>query len=424
MGKDRVFGGLRKSGVLLIALLGLRGQAQGLEDWFAVISEWSGTDPNAGRAAFLSLVVPIGGRKQAMGGAYTAVLKDITYLEANPAGGAVVDYTELSFYHHDWIGDSRLEGVLYTTRNGNLGLGGGVKLLYLPFTGIDEWGERYINPGQTAYAKGYYTELIASLSTSYNFFSSYYFHGLAVGGTVKLAYRGVPEAIYPGQSAVNALVDLGILTRFNFLKFFPSRQRNFSVGAAVRNLGPPVGGDPMPSMAVVGLAYSPIRPLTVAADLQIPFFLDLSPAELPSVAIGMDLVFTDFLAVQGGLNLKRGRPRATAGITMAFERLTLSASYSLDLMTTLAAFDRINLEVRLNLGDLGRRDRQERARELYLRGLEEIAKGNLVLAIEHLEESVELNPSFEPARESLELARQAKELQRLMEETQTLERAP
>jgi tetratricopeptide (TPR) repeat protein len=109
---------------------------------------------------------------------------------------------------------------------------------------------------------------------------------------------------------------------------------------------------------------------------------------------------------------------------MVLEKMTITASYSLDLLTTLTAFDRINLEVKLNLGDLGRIDREERARELYLKGLEQFAKGNITEAINFLEESVDLNPNFEPARENLELARQAKELQKLMEETQTLPSSP
>jgi tetratricopeptide (TPR) repeat protein len=397
---------------------------QGLEDWFAVVSEWAGTDPNAGRASFLSLLIPLGGRYQGMATAYTAVLKDSGYLEANPSGSSVLTQTELSLFHHDWIGDSRLEGVVYTMRQGDFGLGGGLKLLYLPFTGINEWGDRYANPGSASFAKGNYTEFVATANVSYNLFSSYYFHGLALGTNLKFAYRGVPEAIYPGQSAVSLLADFGLLTRFNLLKFFPSRQRNFSIGLSARNLGFPVDGEPLPSLLVVGLAYSPIRPLTIATDLQVPFFMDFSPAEQPSVALGMDLVFTDFLSLQSGLHLKKGRPRLTAGITMVLEKMTITASYSLDLLTTLTAFDRINLEVKLNLGDLGRIDREERARELYLKGLEQFAKGNITEAINFLEESVDLNPNFEPARENLELARQAKELQKLMEETQTLPSSP
>ncbi len=415
---------MRRFLLLLLPLLSSLVHSQGLEDWFAVVSEWSGTDANAGRTSFVSLLIPFGGRYQGMSTAYTAVLKDSGFLEANPAGSSVLNDSELSFFHHDWIADSRLEGVVYTVRQGNLGLGTGLKLLYLPFTGINEWGDRYANPGYASFAKGNYTEFILMANLSYNFFSSFYFHGLSLGSNIKIAYRGVPEAIFPGQSALSLMLDLGLLTRFNLLKFFPSRQRNFSVGLSFRNIGFPVQGDPLPSLAVFGLAYSPIRPLTIAADYQLPFMLDLSPAEEGSLAMGMDLVFTDFLSIQGGLQLKKGRPRATGGITMALEKLTLTVTYTLDLLTTLTAFDRINLEVKLNLGDLGRQDRSERARELYLLGLEQIARGNMVEAINFLEESVDLNPSFEPARESLELARQARELQRLMEETQRLPSEP
>ncbi len=399
-------------------------KAQGLEDWYAVVSEWAGTDPNAGQASFLSLLIPPGGRYQGMATAYTAVLKDSGYLEANPAGSSVLSQTELSVYHHDWIGESRLEGLVYTMRLGDFGFGTGFKLLYLPFTGINEWGDRYQNSGSTSFAKGTYTEMILTGNLSYNLFSSYYFHGLTLGGNLKFAYRGVPESIYPGQSAVALIADFGALTRFNLLKFFPSRERNLSLGVSVRNLGLPVQGDPLPSLLVAGIAYSPIRPLTLAFDTQIPFFLNLEPAEEISYAVGMDLVFTDFISLQSGINLKKGRPRATAGVTLVLEKMTINVNYTLDLVTTLTPFDRINLEIKLNLGDLGRLDKTERAKELYLQGLEQNAKGNLLQAINLFEESLELNSSFEPARESLDLARQARELQRQMEQVQTLPSTP
>ena len=57
------------------------------------------------------------------------------------------------------------------------------------------------------------------MNVSYNFFPSYYFSGLSVGANVKVAYRSIPDAIYLNQSVFAAMLDVGMLTRFDFLKF-------------------------------------------------------------------------------------------------------------------------------------------------------------------------------------------------------------
>jgi tetratricopeptide (TPR) repeat protein len=393
--------------------------AQGLEDWYAAISQYAGIDPNAGLATFWTLVIPPGGMYEAMGTAYTAVVKDSGYIEANPAGSALLKDTELSVYHNDWIGDSRMEAVVYTIRNGDLGLGFGSKILYLPFTAINNWGDRYQNSWSSDFAKGYYTEYVGTLNASYNFFNSYYFSGLTLGANLKFAYRGVPTSIAQGQSAFDMMADFGALTRFNLLKFYPSLDRNFSVGLALKNLGPPVMGDPLPSEASFGIAYQPFRPLTLSFDTNIPFFLgvNLPPQEI-NFAVGMDLALTSFWAVQSGLDLVPGRPRFTVGTSFSIEKLVMNVNYTVDLMTSLAPFDRISIEAKLNLGDLGRQDAQNRSRDLYLNGLDAYARGNFQEAILDWEKSLEITPNFTPALNMIETTRRALELQKEMADKQ------
>jgi hypothetical protein len=420
--------------VLFLFLCTVSAWTQGLEDWYAALSQAAGIDKNAGLTTFLTLVIPPGGMYQAMGTAYSAVLKDSGYLEANPAGSALLKETELSVYHNDWIADSRLESVVFTIRQGDLGFGFGAKLLYLPFTAIDTWGDRYKNSWSQDYAKGYYTEFVGTANASYTALGNYYFHGITLGGNLKLAQRSVPEALAQHQSALSVMIDLGALTKFNFLKFYPSRERNLSFSAVLKNIGAPVDGDPLPTSFVLGMAYSPVRPLTVSVDGTLPLNLGSSfsfsnlggislgsKSESASVATGMNLALTTFWALQAGLEIKPGRPRLTAGTTVNLEKLTLNVSYTVDLLTTLAVPDRLSVEVKLNLGDLGRQEAEDRARELYLAGLDAYANGNLEDAVLQWDKALEILPSFLPARELRDTAQKALDLRQKMESSQKIQ---
>ncbi len=408
--------------VLFLVLSCASAWTQGLEDWYAAVSEAAGLDQNAGLTTFLTLIIPPGGMYQGMATAYSAVVKDSGYLEANPAGSALLKDTELSVYHNDWIGDSRLEGVVFTIRQGDLGLGAGAKLLYIPFDAVDNWGNRYMNSWSNSYAKGYYTEFIGTLNAAYTFFGNYYFHGVTLGTNLKFAQRGVPDAIARDQSAIGVMADFGALTKVNFAKFYPSRERNMAFSAVLKNIGPPVMGDPLPSSFVLGMAYSPIRPLTLSVDGTFPMNLkDSALSESPSVATGMNLAMTTFWAIQSGIDFKIGRPRATMGSTVSLDKLTLNVSYVIDLMTTVGLPDRLAVEVKIDLGDLGRQEAEDRARELYLNGLDAYAKGNLEEAVAQWDKALQILPTFLPAKELRDTAQKAIELRNRMQDNQKIE---
>ena len=229
--------------------------AQAASDLYNFVSSYFNPDPNAGLTAFQSLLIPMGGLAEGMGMAYTAAARDSSYFEANPAASAVINQTELGVFHNNWIADTRIEGAVYTIRTGNLGLGVMGKWLYLPFTGTDDFGDRI--------GSGYYSEATVGFNVSYNFFHSYSFDGIALGATGKVAFRSVPAELVAaaGNSAIAAMTDLGALVRFNFLKPFASRTKNSAVGLAIKNLGPPVQGEALPTVASLGFSWSPLRPL-------------------------------------------------------------------------------------------------------------------------------------------------------------------
>jgi hypothetical protein len=387
--------------------------SESLADFYYGYSEFAASglfeDPNTGRILFPTLLVPMGGEYEGMGTAYTAVAAGSGFLEANPAGSSQAEYTEFSMLHNNWIADSSLEGVIYTVRRGDLGLGGGLKILYLPFTSYNSWGERE--------ARGYVSETTASFNVSYNFLRSYYFQGLAVGLNAKLAYRGIPQSIYPDQSLYAAMVDLGTLTRFNFLKFYPSRDRNFSLGAVIKNVGLASVDEALPTTASAGFAWSPYRPVLLSFDFNYPMAIGLPADQWEKwyISSGMRVQFVDFFAVHTGFTHRGANPRFTLGSDIDLDYMSLILNYTLDMTTQVNSLDRFSVEAKMNLGDQGRAAFQQQIDDYYIVGLESYAAGNLQRAIEYWQAALELDPTFQPAAENLALARRSLSLQKEME---------
>ncbi|MBN2509975.1 MAG: UPF0164 family protein [Spirochaetales bacterium] len=371
-------------------------------------------DENTGLTAFPLLTIPYGGKYEAMGTAFSAIADDHGFFDANPAGSATLAFTELTFSHNAWIADTAIEGIRYSYRRKNLGLGFSGKFLYVPFTEYDSWGESVHSV--------YYTEGVATLNASYNFFHGYYFRGLSVGTNLKVAYRHIPEVIEENQSAVNVLGDFGLLTRVNFLKFYRARDKNLSVSAVVRNLAPPLG-EAVPSEATLGLGYKPVRPVTLGIDVNYPFaFLTSEPAESWNIAAGVDVRIAEFLSAQTGFHYKGGNPRFSLGTALDLKFVRINMNYTLGLDTQVQnPVDRFSLTASMNLGDGGRFDLQQKIDEYYLAGLEAYAKGDFESARKFWEAVLELDGTFEPAQENLLIVAQTLSLQEQLEQLNRVE---
>ncbi len=390
-----------------------------LADFYAGFSSLSDvpffSDKNTGLTVFPTLLIPMGGLYEGMGTAYTAVSIDSGFIESNPAGSSLLDYTELTLNHNNWIADTNIEGVVYTTRFNNLGIGVGGKFLYVPFIEYNRWGEEQ--------ASGYYSETIATMNISYNFFSSYYFYGVSLGANIKAAYRYIPETISPNQSAATVMADLGFLSRFNLFKFYAARERNFSVGGVVKNLGLDALGEPLPAIATGGLAYSPIRPILLSFDFNYPFSLSL-PAdqwEKWNIAVGINAVVTDFYSIHGGFSHRGSNPKFTIGGKISLTNIDINMNYTLDMTTQLTAVDKFSIEATIPFGDRGRGLDSRKVDEYYIAGLESYAKGNLSKAIDYWKAALEIDPTFQPAAENLIVADTAVKLQESMEALNVVE---
>jgi hypothetical protein len=388
------------------------------------LGEIFGMDDNAGLTAFPVLNIPIGGRAEGMAAAFAAVADDASFIEFNPAGSSMLSRSELAFYHNNWIGDTKIEGLVYTNRIKNLGLAAAGKWLYTPFTEYNLYGERV--------SKGYYSEAEAVLNGSYNFFSSYYFSGLSLGANIKGAFRFVPDytdkdsnSVMSGsgwdQSAGMAMADLGALTHFNFLKFYYSRERNGSAALVIRNLGPPSGGEALPSSIVAALSYKPLRPILLSFDFSLPFNMEnLELSEKPWWSAALAVEVTKFLSMRGGLMAKSGNFRLAVGSAVHLNKISLDVNYTMDLLTQIQPLNRVSLGVRLDLGDQGRARLAAEVDRLYLEGLDAYARGDYSLARRDWMEALTLNPQFVPARESLTILEEVIAVQRRMDELQRL----
>lgn len=381
-------------------------------------------DPNEGLTTFLSTLIPMGGLAESMGTAYTAVSSDASFLESNPAGSAVLERTELALFHNNWILDTRIEAAVYAIRLGDLGFAVGGKWLYLPFTERDDMG--------FSVSGGYYSEAIAIGNVSYRFFPGYYFYGLSVGASAKIAYRAFPDytddqgnviaGSGAGQAAVAALVDIGLLTRFNFLKFYSSRTKNFSLGLALKNLGPPIRDEPMPTVLTAGAAYNFLKPILVSADISLPInLMDPSKSERPYWALGYRMAITDFWGLSAGLLVKGANPRLSVGARISFSPLTLDVNYTLDLTTQFTPLNRMSIEARFDLGDLGRGAKAAKVDELYLLGMDAYAGGELERARDLWLQALALDPFFDPAKEGVKTVTEALDLQQRILDIQKLD---
>lgn len=359
---------------------------------------------NTGLTAFPILEIPIGGRHEGMGGAFAAAGADVGALQANPAATATLRYTELALSHKNHIADSSLEALGYAIRFDDLGLGADLRYLHVPFTSRDDRGRQLDSVR--------YSEFSGLVNISYNLFRSFYYHGLSVGLNTRVVHRSIPEVISPGQSATAFAFDLGLLTRFNVLKFHSSRERNLSLGLVARNFGPSALGDPLPAHIAGGIAYRPIEALLVAFDAEFPVSLEPDvPAAAPSLQTGVNVQITDSFDASAGFRLKGGNPRFSLGGNLDFREVSLAAVYTLDLTTSLQSPDNFSIQARFNFGDRGRLARRERLEDLYLDGLVLLAEGELSQAVALLEEAVQIDPAFNPATETLESARRSLQLQ-------------
>lgn len=361
-----------------------------------------------GATSFRSLLIPPGGRSESLGGAYTGLSDDVSFMNYNPAASSVLKTTQASLFHNSWIADSSMETLSYSMRFNDFGVGAMFSCFYVPFTEYDFFGSRA--------SSGYYSESVVAANASYNLFSGYNFKGLALGVTAKGALRGVPDfsdndgTIVSGsgysQSAIAVMVDAGAMIRFNFAKFYASRDPNVRIGLSVQNIGVGFTGfgsglrldDPLPSSASIGASYNIIKPVVITADIKQPFVLKKGVGYQPfQLGAGVEIKVTKFFSAMAGFQIKGANPRISAGAEFEVNKIRFNANYSLDFTTSTAPLNRISVSAKFVMGDGGREAKEKLIDELYNEGVLLFSKGDYTGAIEKWEEVLELDKRFDPA---------------------------
>lgn len=365
---------------------------------------------NEGLTSFRSLLIPIGGRSESLGSAYTGLSDDAAYINFNPAAACILKDTQMGVFHNAWISDSKMETLAYTTRYKNFGFGTQLSCFYVPFTEYNLLGERT--------AGNYYSETNISVNAAYNHIAGYDFKGLAVGSSIKAAWRSVPNftdndtnEIIPrsglSQSSLALMADLGLMLQFNFLKYFSSRDPNVRIGFTLENFGAAVTGfgtklqmdDPLPTFIGAGISVKFLPIITASVDIKQPINLyHITQSSLFSLSAGASIDFTKDFSLLAGLELKGGNPRISVGSELEINNTRFNLNYTLDLTSSVSPVNRISLSARIMLGDRGRQEEMNEIDKLYLAGLQEYYLGNWEEAIEEWNKILTIyNKRYDPA---------------------------
>lgn len=381
-------------------------------------------DKNEGTTSFPSLNIPSGGREESLGSALTALADDLCFFEYNPAASSILKNTEFAFFHNAWISDSNLETIAGTWRKNDLGMGFKLKCFYVPFTEYNSFGQKV--------ASNYYSETTGIFNISYNFFHGYYFKGLSVGANLKASWRSIPDYTdkstnalikHSGlsQSGLGFMVDVGMLLRFNFAKFFYDRNPNLNIGLSILNAGLAITGfksaqgivfdDPLPTAISAGISYRFIKPAVITIDFRQPInLIDFSQTQKWSCGVGLGVNVTKNLEIMGGFRLKGGNPRISLGTQIDLNKFSIDFNYTFDLTSSINPVNHFSLGARINLGDRGRFSRELEAEGFYNQGLKYYANGQMDEAVIAWEKCLSLNPSFTPARNNIDLVKNSQNL--------------
>jgi hypothetical protein len=309
-------------------------------------------EQNAGLRVFPILLIPMGGSRQSMGTAYTAVTGDLGFIEANPAGSAGYGPLEVALFHREWVAQAAVESVVFAASVGPVGFGSAGKFFYSPFTAYDESGERD--------GSGYFVEYLGILNTSV-FLVSLPRFSFSVGASAKIVGRQVQRSIAQNQSAYAFPLDIGLLARARLADFSRTERQNLSAGVALKDVGQLVAAldAPLPTQIAAGIAYSPLDPLLVSVDFTLPISLYPSrfAAETYSVATGIEADITDFLSIQTGASLQAENLRLAIGGTVRYSGFTVSVAYSVDVIGGVSPLNTMSVMTSFDLEGSGGTER-------------------------------------------------------------------
>ena len=199
----------------------------------------------AGTSAAEFLVLDLGARSSAMGGAYTAVSDDSLAVNYNPAGLAWVSRKELSFSYARWLEEITCQQAAYVQTLGE-------KFTLAVQAGRVSSGdmEKIDDDGNSLGSSYDYTALQAGGSLAVKLLDSF-----SLGASAKFVREDLD-----GHDAGAAAFDAGLMLRFRY----------FNLGASASNIGGELKlyqeSFKLPSVYRAGAAVKPFEKLLVSAD--------------------------------------------------------------------------------------------------------------------------------------------------------------
>jgi len=245
------------------------------------------------KVAMPELLLGVGTRITALGGAGAALSNGLASLYWNPAGLSQVSRLEAAFDHHSWIQDVSQECVSI-----GMPLLGGTAAIGLNYIGLGEIEQTGIAAdGQPVQDGGTLGLSMFGATVGYGMATP---GGIAFGGALKYMREALGES-----SLMTAAADAGLQ--------FPLAETGVTVGAALQNLGLPVGGYALPLGVRVGAAYG----AQVFSDHQIQAGLEtewlLSSGGQSLYHFGIEYAFGRRLFVRAGYTLSEVFARGTGG---------------------------------------------------------------------------------------------------------------
>ncbi len=339
----------------------------------------------------------------------TTGLRRMALSERNPAETSVAGQTLLSVSHTAFGADSlRISDIIqedtveYTSRIGNFGFGVRTSYLYPPATALGTDG----------------TEAAAAVNTSFNFLSGYDFRGIAAGLTLSAAKKsGTGQA--DSGTVLRISADAGLLTGFNFLKIYNSRQTNMTAGITARNIGAFIYGKPAearrvtaaPSRFSAEFSYRFIRTAGINAALTVPVDEGWSSVAAPEMETGIFWEPADGSRISAIFGFSDGSPYISISGGFRFRDAGAWAEFMLAPAEE-NPLGKISIGARIFLGDRGKSAVEKETVFLYRKGLEFYAAGEWEAAIESWSRILELNGRYEPAEDGIRSARMQLELAR------------
>jgi len=363
--------------------------------FFAIIQAY-GSGPGRVGSEFVQLSV--GSRPSSIGSAYTAIDGGVESIYWNPAGlSSIEDRELLGGYNH------MFEGIKY----GSIGY---AKPLF-PYQGGLGIMLTYLNSGDIP-ETNLMSETIGSFQTQHMLGIFSYgrplFDRISVGGSLKIIYEKIEE-----ENATGFAVDLGSLFLLpSFLEFSSPR-----IGMVFQNIGTPMKfvseAETLPFTMRLGISSKVFKAknLTLAIDIAKPLY------EGPSFHTGGEYLFWDMLALRLGYRTEPVKGLGslaglTTGVGFTTRNKFLSVNYAFlpggDLGYTHTADMKFIFALNKSI-IMEKRERKKKADEFaintaktFAQGMSYYRKREFLRAHEKFNETLKLNPQYEPASRYLE----------------------